>query len=138
MKRITLTVVLTVFLSCFFAPSAYSWIFIDPTGVPGLDIRGLLDTVRQIDDVITKNFKNYPAAFALSNVGGDPIGGGYIGNFPHMFFGVSMTIGCANMKYFDEDVRRETSVYPAYAPNPVLYLGLGLAGGFYFVIKGMG
>ncbi|OHD64399.1 MAG: hypothetical protein A2176_01575 [Spirochaetes bacterium RBG_13_51_14] len=97
----------------------------------------MLDTVRQIDDVITKNFKNYPAAFALSNVGGYPIGDAYIGNFPHMFFGVSMTIGCANMKYFDEDVRRETSVYPAYAPNPVLYLGLGLAGGFDLLIKAM-
>jgi hypothetical protein len=134
MKRILITAVSA--LALFFIPStsAYSWVYIDP-GTTGLDVNSLLDTIYDIDKVISGNFKNYPAAFALANLGGYPIGDAYIGNFPHMFFGVSGTIGCANMKYWDEDVPREKSVYPAYAPNPNLYLGFGLAKGFDVMFK---
>jgi hypothetical protein len=39
------------------------------------------------------------------------------------------------MKYYDEDIPREKSVYPAYAPNPVLYFGFGLAAGFDLMFK---
>ena len=87
--------------------------------------------------MLVKNFRNYAAAFALANVGGYPIGDAYIGDFPHMYFGVSATVGCANLKYYDENVPREKSVYPAYAPNPVLNLGFGLVKGFDLLCKVM-
>jgi hypothetical protein len=137
MKRILVTVVLTVILSCLFKTSAYSWIFVDTSSAPSIPLEGFVDTVHEIDNVIFKNFRNYASAFALSNVGGYPIGDAYIGNFPHMYFGVSFTLGCANMKYYDANVPREKSVYPAYAPNPVLNLGFGIVKGFDVLFKVM-
>lgn len=135
MKRLLLTVATIAALHCFSALPVHAWVFVDTSRAPSIPVPGLLSTVYEIDNAITKNFRNYPAAFALANVGGYPVGDAYIGNFPHMFFGVSATIGCANMKYYDEDVPRDANVYPAYAPNPVLYFGFGLAGGFDLMFK---
>jgi hypothetical protein len=134
MKRIVITAACAIALSLLFSTSAYAWVYIDP-GTTGLDINSLTDTIYDIDRRISKNFKNYPSAFALANLGGYPIGDAYIGNFPHMFFGISGTVGCSNMKYWDEDVPRETSVYPAYAPNPNIYLGFGLGKGVDIMFK---
>ncbi len=135
MKQILSIVVLAMIFAGISHTPAHSWIFVDTTNAPAIPIDGYLQTVSDIDDIITKNFRNYPAAFAIANVGGYPIGDAHIGNFPHMFFGVSFTVGCANMKYFDEDIAREENVYPAYAPNPTLYFGFGLAGGFDILFK---
>jgi len=135
MKRLLTTAAIVLFMSSIAVSPAHSWIFVDPTNAPSIPLSGMLNTIYELDKVITKNFRNYPGAFALANLGGYPIGDAYIGNFPHMFFGVSATIGCGNMKYYDEDVPREPSVYPAYAPNPVLYFGFGLAGGFDLMFK---
>lgn len=135
MKRLLRTTAITVFMFCCYTVPADAWIFVDTSHAPSIPAPGVLSTIYDLDKVITKNFRNYPGAFALANVGGYPMGDAYIGNFPHMFFGVSATIGCANMKYYDEDVPREKSVYPAYAPNPVLYFGFGMAGGFDCMFK---
>lgn len=134
MKRTFITATFTIALSLLFSTSAFSWVFIDP-GTTGLDVNSLTQTVYDIDRVISNNFKNYPGAFAMANLGGYPIGDAYIGNFPHMFFGVSGTVGCANMQYWDEDIPRQKSVYPAYAPNPNIYIGFGLAKGFDMMFK---
>jgi hypothetical protein len=135
MKRIILTILLTVVLSCILKTAAYSWVYVDTSRAPGLPIQGFLGTIQDIDNIISKNFKNYAGSFALANVGGYPVGDAYLGKFPHMYFGVSATIGCANMKYYDEDVAREKSVYPAYTVNPVINFGFGLAGGFDLLFK---
>lgn len=135
MKRLLLTTAIIVLLPCCYVLPAHSWIYVNTSYAPSVPTSGILSTIYDLDRIVTKNFRNYPGAFALANVGGYPIGDAYIGNFPHLFFGVSATIGCANMKYYDEDVPREKSVYPAYAPNPVLYLGFGLAGGFDLIFK---
>ena len=137
MKRILLTAVLTVITTCLVTSSAYSWIVVDTSGAPSIPLEGYINTVHEIDSVLNKNFRNYAGAFPLANIGGYPIGDAYIGDFPHMYFGVSATVGCANMKYYDEDVPREKSVYPAYAPNPVLNLGFGLVKGFDLLCKVM-
>lgn len=136
-KRTVMLIVLSLLLVGALPRRAQAWIFIDTSQIPAIPIDGVLQTASDIDRVVERNFRNYAAAFALANVGGYPIGDAYIGSFPHMFFGVSLTVGCANMKYFDADVAREENVYPAYAPNPVLYFGFGLAGGFDLLIKAM-
>lgn len=134
MKRKFLTAVIAFAFASFLSTSAFAWVYIDP-GTTGLDISSLTDVIYNIDKLVSSNFKNYPAAFAMANVGGYPIGDAYIGNFPHMFFGVSAAIGCSNMKYWDEDVPREKSVYPAYAPNPVIYMGFGISKGVDIMFK---
>lgn len=96
---------------------------------------GIATTIAELDNVMYKNFRNYPGAFALANVGGYPIGDALIGDFPHMYFGVSFALGCANMKHYDENIPREKSIYPAFAPNPVLNFGFGLKGGFDLLFK---
>lgn len=137
MKRILLTIVLALITTSLATSLAYSWIVIDTSSAPSIPIEGYLITVRDIDNALKKNFRNYAGAFPLANVGGYPIGDAYIGDFPHMYFGVSGTVGCANMKYHDEDVPREKYVYPAYAPNPVINLGFGLVKGFDLLFKVM-
>jgi hypothetical protein len=137
MKRILLTAVLTVITTCLVTSSAYSWIIVDTSSAPSIPLEGYFKTVHDIDNMLMKNFRNYAGAFPLANVGGYPIGDAYIGDFPHMYFGVSAAIGCANMKYYDEDIPREERVYPAYAPNPVLSLGFGLVKGFDLLFKVM-
>jgi hypothetical protein len=138
MKRILLTVVLTVIATCLVTSSAYSWVVVDTSGtsVP-IPLESYINITHEIDNTLRKNFVNYASAFPLANVGGYPIGDAYIGDFPHMYFGVSGTVGCANMKYHDEDIPREKNVYPAYAPNPVLNLGFGLVKGFDILFKVM-
>ncbi|HOT45239.1 MAG TPA: hypothetical protein PLM53_12355 [Spirochaetota bacterium] len=135
MKRILQTVLLTTLFSFIPLTSAYPWIFVDMSQAPIVPIQGVLTTIQELDNVIWKNFRNYPAAFALTNVGGYPVGDALIGDFPHMYFGVSFTLGCSNMKYYDESIPREKSIYPAYAPNPVLNFGFGLKGGFDVLFK---
>jgi len=102
-----------------------------------IPIQGMASTIVELDNTVYKNFRNYPSAFSLANVGGYPIGDASIGDFPHMFFGVSFTVGCANMKHYDKNIAREKNVYPAYAPNPVLNFGFGLKRGFDLLIKVM-
>jgi hypothetical protein len=134
MKSKLQTVLLTAFLLCLpFAP-AYSWLLVDFSQAPSIaPYAG--STIMELDNVMNKNFRNYPGAFALANVGGYPIGDALIGDFPHMYFGVSFALGCANMKYYDEHIPREKSIYPAFAPNPVLNFGFGLKGGFDLLFK---
>ncbi|MBN2158733.1 MAG: hypothetical protein JW807_05005 [Spirochaetes bacterium] len=137
MKRIIITALTATILFCLLELPAYSWIFVDTSGVPGIPLPGLLSVVSDLDNVVGRNFRNYPEAFAMANVGGYPIGDAYLGKFPHMFFGASVAIGCANMEYYNEAIPREESVYPAYAPNPALSFGFGLTGGFDILAKVM-
>lgn len=135
MKRLLRTAFLTVLLAAFSISAAYSYILVDTSQAPMIPPLGVAATVMELDNVIYKNFRNYPSAFSLANVGGYPIGDCLIGDFPHMFFGISFTLGCANLKYYDEDVPREKSIYPAFAPNPVLNFGFGLMKGFDVLFK---
>jgi len=137
MKRIIVELALTGLFLCFFHSAAYSWIYIDISQVPGIPIDRYLQVVSELDNTISGNARNYPGAFALANVGGYPIGDAYIGDFPHMFFGVTATLGCGNMKYYDEAVPRTKNIYPAYVPNSALFFGFGLARGFDVLIKVM-
>lgn len=136
-KRYLAHAIFVVFAVCAAAVPSRAWIFVDPTGAPGIDLTGYTQVISDIDKTISRNARNYPAAFALANVGGYPVGDATLGNFPHMFFGVSFTVGCANMKYFDEHIPREKSVYPAYAPNANLLFGFGLAKGFDLLVKAL-
>ncbi len=135
MKRNALIILLVGIFSCISARSAYSWILVDNTLAPMIPIQGMASTIVELDNTIYKNFRNYPSAFSLANVGGYPIGDACIGDFPHMYFGVSFAVGCANMKHYDKDIAREKNIYPAYAPNPVLNFGFGLKSGFDLLIK---
>lgn len=137
MNRTILTAVTALIITCIADAPAFSWILVDTSGVPAIPMNGVLSVISDLDNTVGRNFRNYPGAFAMANLGGYPIGDAYLGNFPHMFFGVSVSIGCANMEYYNEAIPRETSVYPAYAPNPVLSLGFGLAGGFDVLAKVM-
>ncbi len=135
MKRLQLIVLLTVFVSCLSVTSAYSWILVDTSQVPLISPDGIAATIAELDNTLYQNFKNYPGAFAIANMGGYPIGDALIGDFPRMYFGISFSTGCANMQYYDEHVPRQKSVYPAYAPNPTLNFGFGLKKGFDLLFK---
>ncbi len=134
MKRILLTLLLTAFFTTLLIPSAYSWILVDFSQAPAVAPYAA-STIVELDNVLYKNFRNFPGAFAMTNVGGYPIGDACIGDFPHMYFGASLAIGCANMKYYDKHIPREKSIYPAYAPNAALNFGFGLKGGFDLLFK---
>jgi hypothetical protein len=137
MKRIIVNLSVTGLFLCFFHTAAYSWIYIDTSQVPGIPADRYLQVVSQLDGTISGNAKNYPGALALANVGGYPIGDAYIGDFPHLFVGVSAALGCGNMKYYDENKPRVSNIYPAYAPNAALYFGFGLGRGYDILIKAM-
>ena len=135
MKRVLQTVFLAAFLSCLPLSSAHAWLYVNTSLAPLIPATGLANTIMQLDNTIYNNFKNYPSAFSLANIGGYPVGDALIGDFPHMYFGASFTVGCAFMKYYDEHIPREKYIYPAYAPNPVLILGFGLKEGFDILFK---
>lgn len=135
MKSIAIKVSLICFFLCIFHSAAFSWIYVDNTNAPLVPLEGMYNITNDLDFKLTRNFRNYAAAFVMSNVAGYPIGDAYIGKFPSMFFGVSGTVGLANMKYFDEDRPREQSVYPAFAPNADILIGFGMGGGFDMMFK---
>lgn len=137
MKRTVILLLLSVILAGSAQRRAHGWIFVDTSQIPAIPLDGVIETMYELDKTLSRNFRNYPASFAIANVGGYPLGDASLGSFPHMFFGISLTVGCANMKYFDERIAREENVYPAYTPNPALYFGFGLAGGFDLLFKAM-
>lgn len=128
MKSMRLTVLCLVTL--LLAPwSLRAWTVIDTSQVPALPIDSVADAVRQINSLVHNNGRNFPPAFLMANVGAMPIGTGTLGGTPHFFIGVAGSVGCANLKYYDEKILRTQGVYPAYAPNPVVYMGVGMPWG---------
>ncbi len=137
MKRIIINFTIAGFFLCFFCSAAYSWIYVDTSQVPGIPSDRYFQVISQLDGTISGNAKNYPGALALANVGGYPIGDAYIGDFPHLLVGVSTTVGCGNMKYYNENKPRFPNIYPAYAPNANLLLGFGIGRGYDVLFKVM-
>ncbi len=92
---------------------------------------GLEEMGVQVQDTTDLNGPYVADAFALANILGYPIGKAYLGSFPHFEIGISVGAGLANMGYYDdENPASDNNTLPAYAPNPVIHVGLGLAGGF--------
>src|SRR3990172_1339253 len=138
MKRTIARITGTGIFLFFFHTAAHSWIYIDTSQVPvPAFMNSFLQVVYELHHALSGNAKNYPGAFALANVGGYPIGDASIGDPPHMFFGVSGTMGLGNLKYYDENIPRQKNIYPAYAPNASLYFGFGLNKGFDVLFKAM-
>ena len=107
-------------------------ITLDPAVEPFLDSTDF-DTdemAQQIQDTSDLNGPYVADAFALANILGYPIGKAYIGAFPSFEFGIAGGAGCTNMKYYDkDDPAHDNGTLPMFAPNPVVHVGFGLAGG---------
>jgi hypothetical protein len=74
-------------------------------------------------------------AYTMAAISGYPMGKAYLGDAPSFLLGVSLNAGLANMKYFDDSRTTEEGEYPAIAPNPTIFLGLGLGGGIDVMAK---
>ncbi len=125
MKKIILTLII-----CLAARGLWAYTYVDGSNAPTIPLQGLQDTVVDIERLIDRNGKNFPAAMIMANSGGMPIGKATLGSFPHFYVGVGGALGCSNLKYYDEKIAREESVYPGYFMNPVITLGFGLGKGF--------
>jgi hypothetical protein len=137
MKRIINILLATGIIFCFYHIPAYSWIYVDMSQIPGFPQDRYMDITYQLNSTLSGNAKNYPGAFALANIGGYPVGDAYLGDFPHMFVGLAGSLGCGNLKHYDETIPRQKNVYPAFAPNAALYFGFGIERGFDILIKAM-
>jgi hypothetical protein len=139
MKKTAASIALIGIFLFFFNTAGYAWVYVDTSQIPAgiISESDYAQIIYNLHHALSGNAKNYPGAFALANVGGYPIGDSCIGDYPHMFFGVSGTLGLGNLKYYDEDIPRQKNIYPAYAPNASLFLGFGLKKGFDILFKVM-
>jgi len=92
-----------------------------------IEIAGLNEAAEQIQDLSDNFGPAFANAYALSNISGYPLGSAHLGSFPHLFAGISINAGLANMQYFDSEADTGKQVYPAFALNPVFYFGLGFS-----------
>ncbi len=139
MKKTAASIAFIGIFLFFFNTAAYSWVYVDTSQIPAgiISANDYLQIIYELNHALSGNAKNYPGAFALANVGGYPIGDACIGDYPHMFFGASGTLGLGNLKYYDEDIPRQKNIYSAYAPSASLYFGFGLKKGFDILVKAM-
>ena len=128
MKNKNAKIILTLLLVMMFSVYSFAGTSISNTGDIQPDgVKEAADQIQKAADSLGPGMSN---AYALSNVGGFPIGTSYLGKFPSFYLGFVLNAGLANMEYFDDDREKEQGVYPGVALNPAVIFGLGLGKGF--------
>ena len=107
---------------------------IDQSGISAnITTTGFADMEKLIQDTADFLGPGVANGFAISNIGGYPIGKSYLGDFPHFFIGASASVGLTNMDYFDKDKERVNGRYPGGGVNTSAYFGAGLGKGLDFM-----
>ncbi|MBN1533919.1 MAG: hypothetical protein JXA20_14715 [Spirochaetes bacterium] len=123
----TTAAVLLLFAAALLRPEKSGALtIVDTSGIPNLAPEGVLQYISKMQNIFSTNGPAFANAFMLANLGGYPVGTSSLGGPGHFFAGISASLGLAHMEYYDHDLERPEGYYPAYAPNPVIFAGIGI------------
>ncbi len=125
-KKFSIITALTMGIVLRLSSPSYSGIIIDSSGTPFVPVEGVLQYQSEIENIFNTTGPAFATAILLANIGGYPVGTSSLGGPGHFFVGLSLNVGMANMKFFDDDLDRPRGYYPGFGPNPAIFAGIGL------------